>query len=321
MRRSSRSLAGAAFLLLAACSPGDAGDSTSTTEPGATTSSKQPLAASTTATTGLTTSTTVALSTTTSSTTTTTEPDGNWAELPLVVTPFGALGWWDGSGWIDAEEAGQLPVLGGEDYQIAVIGVDGTTTGGPQTLVCEPLGNIGVELEDSDILGEWPGPFGVAISAPWEITPNLVEPFEDDGTYSAIAAGLLAERGLDVANPVIKQLFRADLEGDGTNEILVVAEALAGGFLPEIGDYSLAFMQKVIEGEVVTAVIGESVITDLDGAFTVSYSIGTIADLSGDGRLEIVVNSAFFEGIGFELLEYIDDDLGLFPYLQIGCGS
>jgi hypothetical protein len=254
--------------------------------------------------------------------TTTTEAEGNWADEPIVVTGFGALGWWNGSDWIDAQDEGALPVSGGETYQIAVLGLEATTTGGPQTQVCEPILNLGVELDNSDALGDWPGPYGVAISAPWDLTPHLVQQFDDDGTYAAFASALLAQRGLNVPDPVIKQLIRTDLEGDGTNEVLVVAEDLSGGFLPEEGDYSIAFMRKVIEGDVATAIIGDTVITDVEvGTFVIGFSIGSVADLNGDSQMEIVSNSAYFEGIGVELWEYVDDDIGLFKYLEVGCGS
>ena len=315
----------ATVLVLVACSPGtEAADTTTSLNP-TTSSDRNPttIAAETTSTTAKSpTTTTLATTTTIEATTTTTEVlDGNWADQPLIVTGFGALGWWDGSDWVRAEDEGALPVVGGEDYQIAVVGLQATTTGGPQALVCEPLFNLGVVLANEELLGEWPGPYGVAISAPWDLQPNLFEPFADDGTFAAIAAGLLAERGLDVADPVIKQLFRTDLEGDGLNEILVVAEDITGGFLPEVGDYSIIFMQKVIQGDVQTAVLGDSVVTDPEGSFVVGFSVGAVADLSGDGQMEIIVDSAFFEGLGVDVWEYVDDDIGLFPYLQTGCGG
>lgn len=310
-------------LVLAACSPGEGAANTTTTRVSTTISSGQTttIDIATTSTTEVATTTEPDTTTTIESTTSTTETSGNWADQPLVVTGFGALGWWDGTDWVLAEDEGALPVVGGEDYQIAVVGLEATTTGGPQALVCEPLFNLGVVLENDDALGEWPGPYGVAISAPWDLQPNLFEAFTDDGTFSSIASGLLAERGLVVTNPVIKQLFRTDLEGDGINEILVVAEELNGGFLPQAGDYSIVFLQKVIEGNVRSAVLGDSVIIDPEGAFVVGFSIGAVADLSGDGHMEIVVDSAYFEGLGVEVWEYIDDDIGLFPYLQTGCGS
>jgi hypothetical protein len=315
----------ATVLVLAACSPAaETANSTTTTD--VTTTDRVATITTTVETTSTsedpTTTSTSATTTTLEATTTTSDVvDGNWADQPLIVTGFGALGWWDGTDWVRAETEGALPVVGGEDYQIAVIGLEATTSGGPQDLVCEPVFNLGVILEDDHLLGGWPGPYGVAISAPWDLQPNLFEPFADDGAFAAIASGLLAERGLVVANPVIKQLFRTDLEGDGINEILVVVEDISGGFLPEVGDYSIIFMQKVIEGDVQTLVLGDSVITDPEGSFVVGFSVGAVADLSGDGQMEIVMDSAFFEGLGVDVWEYVDDDVGLFPYLQTGCGS
>jgi hypothetical protein len=238
----------------------------------------------------------------------------------LIVTEFGALGWWDGSDWVRAEEAGALPVEGGEDYQVSLLGEGSVTSGGPQEIVCEPPGNLGVELEDSETLGAFPGPFGVAISANWGIHPHLLESFADDGSYAGFARELLASRGMDVPNPDIKQLHRTDLEGDGTNEVLVVAEDVSPGLFAEEGDYSIIFMRKVVQGEVQTAVLGESLILEPDD-FLLSFSLGTVADLSGDGKMEIVVDSAYYEGLGVEVWEYADDDLGPVPRISVGCGA
>lgn len=310
---------------VAACGPDEAGEPT-TTPPGETTSTGEPTATTiATTTTASTTSTTLSTTTTTTTVpdTTTTSPglEGNWADEPLIVTGFGAMGWWDGSDWIGAEDAGALPVVGGEDYQVARIGLQAITTAGPQDLVCEPIGIIGVEVDNVELLGEWPGPYGVAISAPWELQPHLFEPVTDDGTYSAFAAELLSSRGLDVASPVIKQLFRTDLEGDGVNEVLVVAEDVNPGLLMEEGDYSIIFLRKVIEGEVQTAVLGDTVVRPGDSQFGAAYSVGAVADLSGDGQMEIVVDLAFFEGLSVEVFEYVNDDLGPVSQLQVGCGS
>ena len=313
--------AAALALVVAACGPSETADSTitpttdSVSNPG--TTSQVVAAPSVTATTQ---ETTAPSETTTTEATTTTTGAGNWASQPLVVSEFGALGWWDGSQWIEVDELTSLPVSGGEDYQIAVLGMTATTTGGPETIVCEPLNNVGVELEHPELLGEWPGPYGVAISAPWELTPHLAEPLSDNGTYAGLASGLLADRGLFVAAPIIVQLLRIDLEGDGVNEVIVVAEDIIGGFLPVEGDYSIAFMRKVVDGEAQTAILGESVIVDTEGAFQASFRVGAVADLSGDGQMEIVLSSTYFEGVGVEVWEYVNDDIGLLPVIQIGCG-
>ena len=77
-----------------------------------------------------------------------------------------------------------------------------------------------------------------------------------------------------------------------------------------VGDYSVALMRKVVDGDVQTAVLGETVVLDESDAFDGVYSIGTVADLSGDGKMEVVTNAAFFEGFGVSVWEYVNDDLG-----------
>lgn len=308
-----------AVLIVGACSPGEVADSTtSSTNPPELTTTTQTVV---TTTVPITTTSPETTTTTVSPSTTTTELlEGVWADGPLVTTGFGALGWWDGAGWLDAETEGALPVVGGEDYQVTRLDELARTTAGPQTTVCEPLGLIGVELADGDLLGDFPGPYGVAISAPWVLQPYLFEEIADDGTYAGFAAELLANRGLEVS-PVIKQLFRTDLEGDGVNEVLVVAEEVSPGFLMEPGDYSIAFMRKVVDGEVQTAVLGDTVAFDEDQRFAGAHSFAGAADLNGDGKMEIISNSAFFEGLSVTIWEYVNDDLGTVQVLQMGCGS
>lgn len=303
-------------LLLTGCSPDDS-LATTTTGPVTTT----PASTTTIPTPTTTTSTPSTTTTTVASTTTTVSGglEGNWADLPLITTGFGALGWWDG-GWVWAEEEGALPVVGGEDYQVVALGPVTRTTGGPQLLTCAPLDLIGVELADPDLLGEWPGPYGVAVSAPWVVRPHLFEAATDNGIYAGIARDLLSARGLVVPNPRIKQAYRTDLEGDGVNEVLVVTEDIRGGYLPRVGDYSIVFMRKVVQGGVETAILGESVNTD-ESTYPIGFSIGGVGDLNGDAKMEIVVDAAYFEGLGVEVWEYVDDDLGPVQQLSMGCGS
>jgi hypothetical protein len=302
----------------------DQGDETTTTTGSFTSSSPS---ATTIPDTGVTTTagevTTTSLPATTTTlpvTTTTAGVEGNWSGTPLVVTGFGALGWWDGSGWVQVESGTALPVAGGEDYQVAFVGLEATISGGAPTTLCEPLDNPGVELENELVLGDWPGPLGVAVSAPWILVPHLVEEIEDDGTYSAFAAELLAERGLDVPEPAIKQLLQVDLEGDGVNEVLVVAEDVSAGLFAEDGDYSIAFMRRTVQGDVQTVILGDSVVVTADSPVVNSYSVGAVADLNGDGRMEVVLSTAYYEGIGVDVWEYVDDDLGLVRQISAGCG-
>ena len=276
----------------------------------------------TTSTDGGTTTTTGESTTTTAQETTTTQSvSGDWADEPLVVAGFGALGWWDGSSWVQVSGGDALPVVGGEDYQVAVLDLSAITSGSGQEILCEPVNNTGVILTDEELLGDWPGPYGVAISAPWDLVPHVVEELEDDGTYEGFAADLLADRGLVVGEPELKQLLRVDLEGDGVNEVIVVAEDVAEGLIPVEGDYSIIFMRKVVEGDVQTLVLGEAIVLDPGTQFSASFAVGAVADMSGDGKMEIIMSTGFFEGISVEVIEYVNDDLGTVSQIQTGCGA
>lgn len=270
--------------------------------------------------------TTVPETTTTEATTTTTELPGNWAEEPLVTSAFGALGWWDGANWVQVDDLTSLPVSGGEDYQVVLQGVDAIITGGPEEILCEPVLNPGVQLSNTSVLGgPFPDPIGLAVSAPWELTPHFVQVETDDGTFSDFARPLLADRGLTVENPIIKQVVRFDLDGDGVNEVVAVAEEVTGdgGIYAEEGNYSLVFMRRVVDGEVQTTILGESIVTHLgEGEIPaiLTHAVAAVADLSGDGKMEIVVDEVYYEGEGWSVWEYVNDDLG--PVRQIGsaCG-
>jgi hypothetical protein len=310
-------MATALLLVIAACGNGEGGDTTTPSAEPSTTP------AETSTTSPETTTTTPETTTTTQATTTTTLLSGNWADEPLVVSEFGALGWWDGANWVQSGELTSLPVSGDEDYQVVLFGSDEIVTGGAETVLCEPLFNAGVELSDPDALGSWPEPVGVAISAPWELTPHFVQEETDDGTYSDAARPLLAARGLEVENPVIKQVVRFDMDGDGENEVLVVAEDIAdsASLFAQEGDYSLVFLRIVVEGELQTAVLGESIVAEVQEGttpFILSHSIPAVADLSGDGKMEMVINEVYYEGSGWSVWEYVNADLG--PVFQIGTG-
>jgi hypothetical protein len=302
-------------LVFAACDSGDGGETTSSE------TATTPVETSTTS--PETTTTVPETTTTTQATTTTSELAGNWADEPLVVSKFGALGWWDGANWIQVDELTSLPVAGAEDYQVVVFGSDEVVTGGSEEILCEPVFNPGVELSDPDALGSWPDPVGVAISAPWQLTPHFVQEETDNGTYSDAARPLLAARGLDVESPVIKQVVRFDMDGNGENEVLVVAEDIAesGSLFAQEGDYSLVFTRVVVEGEVQTAILGESIVDEVQEGttpFILSHSIAAVADLSGDGKMEMIIHEIYYEGSAWSVWEYVNDDLG--PVLQIGSG-
>ena len=264
-----------------------------------------------------TTTSTLASTTTTTlpPTTTTTVLEGNWADQPVVTSSImdRTLGWWDGERWVQAEEGMKLPVAGGEDYQIALLGVeDARTTGGPQIAGCDilfPSDFPGIELADSGFLTREIGderanygPFisGVAISASWDLTPRAVSEGKTHPGLESAAVLILSQRGFETDTVTIRQVVDADLDGDGNLEAIVVAEdtqlANEGS-----GVYSIVFALSASFDE--PKVVEESIIPPSESGFPASFRIGAIADLNGDGVMEVVVDGGAWENSWVQVFE------------------
>ena len=261
-------------------------------------------------------------STTSTTTTTTTTLPGSG----VIVGAEGVAGWSEGGEWRTLED-GALPAAPGDTYSVIYLTDPITTVAGgapgPGCEFVDPSTDIDVGIEADT----WPMPFPIAISANWDLVPHDVELLATDSTtYKDIASDLLFGQGVDDPDPTLVQLIRTDLEGDGVDEILVAAERNATGQLnpAAVGDYSIVFLRKLIEGEVQTAILGFSLVEEPPGEGWIialdTLRFSAVADLNGDGQMEIVFTNQGYEGSSTVVMDYIDDDLGPLPVLSVGCG-
>lgn len=280
-------------------------------------------------------STTSTTSTTSTSTTTTTVPttttsllEGNWAEMPVVVSSAGGvpLGWWDGSNWVDFRGEMTLPVEGGEDYQTALIGTESRITSGTRTQACEPaaMDLPGIRLADPGLLeriveNDPSGSgaiFGVAISAPWNLTPRSITEGEAHPDLEQTAIELLGEAGYATDTVALVQTVDADLDGDGTIETFVVAEetTLLDETMSDV--YSMLFAAGPSLGEPV--VLARGVIPPDETGRPERFRVGAIADLNGDGIMEVVVDASGPRST--VLVVHVLTEDGFAEVMSAGCG-
>lgn len=307
---------------LAACSPAEQQGTTTTSSPEVTSTSAP-----------TTTTTTTAPTTTTTTlppTTTTTLLEGNWAAQPLVVTgDWGgmALGWWNGSQWLQVEQGTSLPVTGGESYQVALLGSDAIVIGSsPHELGCDispDTAQPGIDVDDENALyapiddeqGHRLAISGVAISAPWDLTPHHVGPGEAHPDLETIAVSLLSDLGFETDSAPIVQTVDADLDGDGAIETIVVVEDTELGNEMS-GVYSLVFV--VGAGDSPPIVVEESVIPADESGFPASFRVGAVADLSGDGLMEVILDGLAWENTWMTVHERVGHEF--LNRLDAGCG-
>jgi hypothetical protein len=156
---------------------------------------------------------------------------------------------------------------------------------------------------------------GVAISAPWPIYPRPVQQGEAHPDLEATAITLLEERGFITDSVEIVQTLDVDLEGDGTIETLVVVEETE--LANDISNvYSMVFaVSPAWNGPLVVA---ESVIPAGQSGYPASYRVSAVADLSGDGVMEVVLDVLAWEFSGVSVFELIDS--GFEMRIDAGCG-
>ena len=131
---------------------------------------------------------------------------------------------------------------------------------------------------------------------------------------------VISSIGIDDPEPPITEAVSVDVEGDGVEELVLVAQLLPDDLIARLGDYSVVLLRKNIEGEWQTAIL-ETSAGVANSPYVLSHTIPAAADLNGDGRMEIVVDGHYYEGAGTVAYEYINDDLGPVAVLSGGCGA
>ena len=141
----------------------------------------------------------------------------------------------------------------------------------------------------------------VAVDGAWNVLPRPVTRLSAAAAagYAGAVRQILVQHG--IRNPVVRVTgaLRADLDGDGTEEVVVTAYRSTGNgsFSVGAGDYSVAFVRKLVGGVVRTIMLEEEYHPRAEGETTPNeYMIAGAWDLDGDARMEIVIRASYYEG-------------------------
>ena len=140
--------------------------------------------------------------------------------------------------------------------------------------------------------------------------------------YQKVAAAVLREAGLPLSSARLNQLLRVDLNGDGTEEVLLSASSRPDyGHTSQLkaGDYSLVALRFVDGGRVKNVPLDLEFSTKNVGFSSPGHAeILACVDVTGDGQMEIVVSNGYYEGWGFEVWQF--DGKSLKRVAQAGWG-
>lgn len=143
----------------------------------------------------------------------------------------------------------------------------------------------------------------IAFAAPWNALPRPVRNLDTtQAIYRTAVAEFLAKRGLENPKVKITQIVRADLDGDREEEVLISAtnydaEEESAPTAARAGDYSFVLLRQMRAGKVETKLV-DGEFYKKDQAFNAPnvHRVAAILDLDGDGRMELVLTSNYYEG-------------------------
>ena len=238
---------------------------------------------------------------------------------------FGATS--DGK-WLKADETARLL---GDETTYRVYGLTealGEAKGGKPT--SPPEGNV-CEETWAVSLSPKPEEGVIAIAAPWDGLPR--KPKATDATqkiYVDAVRDFLKTKGIEQPKVKIDDILRVDLDGDGEEEVLISASNYFSkeGRVPmrsPAGSYSMVLLRRVVGGKVGTQLVaGEfhpKAYVSEEGSFDAPsiYKVIATLDLDGDGKLEVVVSSNYYEGE--EITIYRSDPKKIEALLSVSCGA
>lgn len=305
-------------------------------------SSPQPTLTSTTSTTTIPATSTTAAPTTTTTvapttevTTTTTLPSGPADTLvPLLIGGADSAGWlflgaWQQDRWQEAADPSGNPIRpgieAGTPFTVSNLGGETAAVLGENTEACFD-DRVGPTIDVAVDPPEPPG-FGynavAVLTPPWPLKPRpIAVTAAAPAAYQELGEAAFESEPVDASQGNIEQLVVADLDGDGDDEALASFEFVQPTAAPGAPGDLAALLLIDVETRAADTVLLSAVDQNADDEtfpLIERYRVLDVADLNGDGRMEVLVHAWYYEGAAVIVYSY--DGTELTEVLANGCGA
>ncbi|MBK8036978.1 MAG: hypothetical protein IPK22_07550 [Verrucomicrobiaceae bacterium] len=161
----------------------------------------------------------------------------------------------------------------------------------------------------------------IGVNASWDPMPRKPEKLKtDDAALVQAVARLLATKGITQSKVQIQQAYRVDLPSAGAPIEIITATRYANAaelMETQPGDYSFVAIRAAGETSL-RLVAGEFYPAKDPEAAPSIYDLAGLLDLNGDGTLEVLVHTAYYEGGGTQIWQWHDGRLE--QVLAFDCG-
>ena len=164
----------------------------------------------------------------------------------------------------------------------------------------------------------------IGVQAAWDPMPRKSHaPSLTQEVYVQAMQAVLIGQGIERPEVKLTQLLRVDLDGDGADEVLTSATRYLTSDVPSApraGDYSVVTLRRVVGTQVETQYVSGEVYAKADlNAAPNSYEVAGLLDCDGDGSLEVLIRSTYYEGGGMQVWQMQKGKL--VQVLSIACGA
>ena len=246
--------------------------------------------------------------------------------------------------WLPADAVYQSGAVDFDGYRYDVYSnraYEGEATGGPFSTFFgdTPIGPDGdIYNSDTELVGDdqemMYSSIALSADADWDLYPRAYaeqfaynEQITGSAEYQALAETMLVQAGL--ADPVteLRQVVTVDLDGDGTDEVLLAADNMPpdNGTMPGKGDNAILVFRRMNGDQAIDQTVDSYIyLEDSEPVTKISIWVPDCVDLDGDGSLEVIAYRTGNDGMAAvtcSVYKLIDGQLVLVASNGLGWGS